>query len=33
VHHGVIDAGAAFIAKPFTLNELATKIEQTLLQR
>ena len=30
IHNGVLDHGVAFIAKPFTLVDLATKIRQVL---
>jgi CheY-like chemotaxis protein len=30
VHHGVLDRGTLLIGKPFTLNQLAAKIEQAL---
>ncbi len=29
-HHGVLDAGVHFVAKPFTLNALAARIRETL---
>ena len=30
VHNGVVDPGVAFIAKPFTTDEVAHKVEQAL---
>lgn len=30
VHNGIVDAGAAFLAKPFTLPQLASKVRQAL---
>ncbi|HUD90674.1 CHASE3 domain-containing protein [Sphingobium sp.] len=32
VHNGMLDPGVAFIAKPFTLDQLATKVRQVLDQ-
>jgi signal transduction histidine kinase/ActR/RegA family two-component response regulator len=33
VHQGVLDPGVDFIAKPFTLDSLARKVEEVLLRR
>ena len=30
VHNGIVDEGTAFLPKPFTLTQLATKVRQTL---
>jgi CheY-like chemotaxis protein len=32
VHNGVLDAGVHFIAKPFSMEDLATRIRQVLSQ-
>ena len=30
VHHGVLEAGTAFIAKPFSIDALTRKLRETL---
>lgn len=32
VHDGTIDPGVAFLAKPFTIAQLATKVRQVIDQ-
>ena len=30
VHNGMLDPGVAFLAKPFTIDQLAAKVRQTI---
>jgi CheY-like chemotaxis protein len=32
VHNGIVDVGTAFLQKPFTLQQLAIKIRQTIAE-